>query len=71
MYKVIDDLKAQFAQASTDAQRKSLAEQIQLRAFETASHVPLGQYSNPAALRKNVTGLVPAGAQVYWNIRKN
>ena len=69
--KVIDDLKAQFAQASTDAQRKSLAEQIQLRAFETASHVPLGQYSNPAALRKSVTGLVPAGAQVYWNIRKN
>ena len=26
---------------------------------------------NPAALRKNISGLVPAGAQVYWNIKKN
>jgi peptide/nickel transport system substrate-binding protein len=39
--------------------------------METASHVPLGQYFNPAALRKNISGLVPAGAQVYWNIKKN
>jgi peptide/nickel transport system substrate-binding protein len=30
----------------------------------------VGQYNQPAAVRKNVSGLVPAGAQVYWNIRK-
>ena len=26
---------------------------------------------DPAALRKNISGLVPGGAQVYWNIKKN
>lgn len=67
----IEDLKARFARAATEPEKKKLAEQLQRRAFETASHVPLGQYSNPAALRSNVTGLVPAGAQVYWNIRKD
>ena len=67
----IEDLKVKFAQASTDADKKKLAEQLQLRAIETVSHVHLGQYNNPAALRNNITGLVPGGAQVYWNIKKN
>ena len=67
----IDELKVKFAQASTDADKKKIAEQIQVRAMETASHVPLGQYNNPAAARKNVTGLLPAGAQVYWNVKKD
>ncbi len=69
--KQIEDLKNKFAQATSDAQKKQIAEQIQLRAMETASHVPLGQYFNPAALRTNISGLVPGGAQVYWNIKKN
>jgi peptide/nickel transport system substrate-binding protein len=68
---LIEELKGKFAQASTEAEKKKLAEQLQLRAIETASHVHLGQYNNPAALRTNVTGLVPGGAQVYWNIKKN
>lgn len=66
----IESLKQAFAEAATDAERRRLAAQLQARAFETVSYVPLGQYSNPAALRSNVSGLVPAGAQVYWNIRK-
>jgi peptide/nickel transport system substrate-binding protein len=69
--KTILDLKAQFAQAGTDAEKKKLAEQLQLRAVETVSHVWLGQFNNPAALRSNISGLVPGGAQVYWNIKKN
>ncbi|WP_249931227.1 ABC transporter substrate-binding protein [Ramlibacter sp. 2FC] len=66
----LEGIKAQFARAGTDAEKKKLAEAAQLRAFETVSHVPLGQYSVPAAVRKGVTGIVPAGAQVYWNIKK-
>ncbi len=69
--KVIEELKAKFAQAGTEAEKKKLAEQLQLRAIETATHVHLGQYNNPAALRTNISGLVPGGAQVYWNIKKN
>src|SRR5690606_40677900 len=66
----LENIKASFVRATTDADKKRLAEQAQLRAIETASHVPLGQYNNPAAVRKNISGIVPAGAQVYWNIRK-
>jgi peptide/nickel transport system substrate-binding protein len=57
--------------AGQDRRREEEARQAaQLRAFETVTHVPVGQYNQPAAVRKNVSGLVPAGAQVYWNIKK-
>jgi peptide/nickel transport system substrate-binding protein len=69
--KPIEEMKVKFAQAGTDGEKKKLAEQLQLRAVETVSHVWLGQFNNPAALRPNISGLVPAGAQVYWNIKKN
>jgi peptide/nickel transport system substrate-binding protein len=69
--KQIEELKVKFIAAANDAEKKKVAEQIQLRAMETATHVHLGQYNNPAAHRKSVTGLLGAGAQVYWNVTKN
>lgn len=68
--KQIEDLKVKFIAAGSDAEKKKIAELIQLRAMETASHVHLGQYNNPAAHRNNVKGLMAAGAQVYWNVTK-
>ncbi len=66
----LEAIKKQFVAATTDAEKKKLAEAAQLQAFQTVTHVPVGQYNQPAAVRKGVSGLVPAGAQVYWNIRK-
>ncbi len=66
----LEAIKKQFIAAGTDAEKKKLAEAAQLQAFQTVTHVPVGQYNQPAAVRKGVSGLVPAGAQVYWNIRK-
>jgi len=69
--KQIEDLKVKFSQAPNDIEKKKIAEAIQLRAMETATHIPLGQYNQPSALRLNITGMVPSGAGVFWNIRKN
>lgn len=63
-------LQEQFVQAATLEERKKVAERIQVRAIDTVSYIPLGQFTNPAAVRSNVSGILPAGAQVYWNIRK-
>ena len=58
--------------ATTDTERKKIAEQAQLRAIDTATHVPLGQYHSFAAIRRGVlSGLVHADSQVYWNIKKS
>jgi peptide/nickel transport system substrate-binding protein len=67
----LESFKDQFARADTDAQRKQIAEQIQLRAIETVSYVTLGEATAQAAVRKNITGMLPnAGVAVYWNIKK-
>ena len=46
-------------------------EQVQVRAMEIGTHVPLGEYANPVAARKNVKGLLPGPqTMVLWNVEK-
>ncbi len=66
----LEKLRDQFARATDAAKKKSLAEDIQARAFEIGTHAPLGEYINPAAVRKGVTGLVTGPGNFYWNIKK-
>jgi peptide/nickel transport system substrate-binding protein len=67
----IEKLRDEFARATDEAKKKSLAEQIQARAFEIATHAPLGEYANPLAARKNISGFVTGPGNLYWNIKKN
>jgi peptide/nickel transport system substrate-binding protein len=67
----IEKLRDEFARATDDAKKKALAEQIQARAFDVATHAPLGEYANPLAARKSVTGFVTGPGNLYWNIKKN
>jgi peptide/nickel transport system substrate-binding protein len=67
----IEKLRDQFARETDEAKRKALAEQIQVRAFEIGTHAPLGEYVNPYATRKNISGLVVGSGDTYWNVKKN
>ena len=59
----IEKLRDQFTRETDDAKKKKLAEAIQARAFEVATHAPLGEYANPLAARKNITRLRSAPRQ--------
>jgi peptide/nickel transport system substrate-binding protein len=67
----LESLRDQFARATDEAKKKALAEAIQARAFEIGTHAPLGEYVNPLAARKNVTGFVTGPGNLYWNLKKN
>jgi peptide/nickel transport system substrate-binding protein len=67
----IEKLKDEFARETDAAKKKELAEAIQARAFEVGTHAPLGEYIQPAATTKNVSGLVTGPGNFYWNLRKN
>ncbi len=67
----LESLRDQFARATDEARKKALAEAIQARAFEIGTHAPLGEYINPLAARKNVTGFVTGPGNLYWNLKKN
>jgi len=52
------------------ASRKARLEEIQARAYVSLPYIPFGQFFQPVAFRKNVTGVLAAGVPVYWNIDK-
>ncbi len=69
----IEQLKDKFARAQSVAEKKQIAEQLQLLAMETATHAPLGVYQSPSVVRANISNLVPvnAGVPVLWGVKKN
>jgi peptide/nickel transport system substrate-binding protein len=67
----LEKLRDDFARATDEGKKKALAEQIQARAFEIGTHAPLGEYIEPLAARRNVSGFVTGPGNLYWNVRKN
>ena len=66
----LENLKTAFLKTSDPAERKKIAEGIQLRVMESGVYGMLGESKPMVALRKNVSGLVPAPVSVFWGLKK-
>jgi len=67
----LERLRDAFARAGDEHERKAMAEQVQVRAMEIGTHVPLGEYVSPVAARTNIKGLLPGPqTMVLWNVAK-
>lgn len=64
------ELRAKFMRATDEAEKKKLADQIHTRAFEIGTHAPLGEYMQPMAARKNISGFFITNNNIYWNLKK-
>ena len=64
----MEKLRDAFSKETDPARQKALAEAVQLRVLEYPTHLPLGQYVQPQAFRKNVAGLLAAPSLALWNI---
>lgn len=69
--KEAEDIRSKFAVEPDSAKQKILAEAYQKRLWDVIPFVPLAQYTQPVPHRKNVTGLLKAPIQVFWNIDKS
>jgi peptide/nickel transport system substrate-binding protein len=67
----IEKLRDQYARATDPGQQKAIAEAIQVREAEVVTHIPLGQWFQPSAMRKTVQGVLEAPAPVFWNVSVN
>ncbi|MDP3085173.1 MAG: ABC transporter substrate-binding protein [Rubrivivax sp.] len=65
------EIRAQFMRATDEPTKKKLAEQLHARAFEVATHAPLGEYQQPMAATKNISGFFVTNGNIYWNLKKN
>ena len=64
-------LRDAFVRASSSEDQKKIAAQIQARAFEQTTYIPLGQYVATSVWRKELTGVLDGPATpVFWNMDK-
>jgi peptide/nickel transport system substrate-binding protein len=66
----MEKLRDAFARETDAAKQKAIAEAVAVRAVEYPTHIHLGQYLQPTAMRKNITGLLVATNLVLWNVEK-
>jgi len=63
-------LRDRWLAASAQADQVALARQIQANAFEQVPYVTVGQFQQPTAFRRNVTGIVISPVPFFWNVDK-
>ena len=66
----LERLREAFLRAPDLESQKAIAAAAQKRAIEYGTHIPLGEYDQPIAVRKNIQDIVTAPAPVFWNITK-
>jgi peptide/nickel transport system substrate-binding protein len=67
----MEKLRDDYARATDPAKQKELAEAVQVRATQNVPHISLGQWYQPGAARRGITGILTAPAPVFWNVEKN
>jgi peptide/nickel transport system substrate-binding protein len=63
-------IRNEFMRATDDAVKKKLADQLHARMFEVGTHAILGEYQQPMAARKNISGFFITNGNIYWNLKK-
>jgi peptide/nickel transport system substrate-binding protein len=66
----MEKLRDQFARATDPAEQKAIAEAVQVRDTQATTHVFLGQWYQPIAVRTTISGVLTAPAPVFWNVEK-
>jgi peptide/nickel transport system substrate-binding protein len=67
----IVELDKAWALETDPAKRRAITDEIQRLHLDNVTYVPLGQYQNVIAYRKELKGILPGPALFYWNIEKN
>jgi peptide/nickel transport system substrate-binding protein len=68
----IEQLKDAFALSSSPEEQKKIAAEIQKEAYDQVIYIPLGQFTQPSAWRKSLTGVLDGPATpIFWNIDKS
>ncbi len=66
----IEKLRDQFSKEPDTAKQKAIVEALQKHWAQSPTHINVGQWYSPGALRTNIDGLLTAPAPVFWNVTK-
>jgi peptide/nickel transport system substrate-binding protein len=66
----LEELRTAWFAAPDLATQKDIGKQIQAEAFESVPYLPLGEYFQPTAHAKTITGLLK-GMPLFWNVTRS
>src|SRR5262249_42301290 len=66
----VERLRAEFVRESDPKKQFEIAEKVQARIINQGVTIPLGQYVQPMARRKTISGNVASPVTVLWNVEK-
>ena len=66
----LESLVDEWALSEDDKAKRAKAEEIQKEAISLAATIPLGQFYQPVAYRKALTGFLSAPYPTMWNLEK-
>jgi len=68
----VEALRDQFVRATSPDEQKKIAAAIQQEVYDQVIYIPLGQFAQPSAWRKSLTGVLDGPATpIFWNIDKS
>lgn len=65
----LEELRQAWLEAPDAAAQRRLAAEIQQQAFQELPYIPLGQFFQPTAYRRGLTGVLK-GPTVFWKVRR-
>ena len=65
----IEALRDEWFQAPTLEAQQATARAIQLQAFQDVPYLPVGQYFQATAYRRDLTGVLK-GLPLFWNVKR-
>ncbi|MCW5744661.1 MAG: ABC transporter substrate-binding protein [Alphaproteobacteria bacterium] len=66
----LEKLRDQFSRESDPGKQKTIVDAVQRRVADYPTHIHLGQFYLPSAVRKNIDGILIAPVPVLWNVTK-
>ena len=66
-----EELRDNYSLASSAEDKKQIIDELQARLFEVVPYVNYGQWFQPMAWRKELSGVVVSPVPFFWNIDKN
>jgi peptide/nickel transport system substrate-binding protein len=66
----LEELRAAWFAAPDTAAQKKIGEAIQAEAFDSVPYLPLGEYFQPTAYSKAITGVL-RGMPLFWNVARS
>ncbi|HYZ64517.1 MAG TPA: ABC transporter substrate-binding protein [Acetobacteraceae bacterium] len=66
----LEELRDAWFEAPDLAGQQRIARELQLQLWQEVTYVPLGQFFQPTAYRKTITGVLKGGFPLFYNVRR-